>query len=81
MLESDLTAGPTYRLFGIDVIVTNKLPQGTAVLADTQQIAVARDIAPSVTVLTERYAEYDQTACVWSPATTWACCTPKASSC
>ena len=60
VLESDLTAGPTYRLFGIDVVVTNKIPQGTAVLADTSQIAVARDIAPSVTVLTERYAEYDQ---------------------
>ena len=60
VLDSDLTAGPMYRLFGIDVVVTNKLPQGTAVLADTSQIAIARDIAPSVTVLTERYAEYDQ---------------------
>ena len=60
VLESDLTAGPTYRLFGIPVTMTNKLPQGTAVLADTSQIAIARDLAPSVTVLTERYAEFDQ---------------------
>jgi hypothetical protein len=47
-------------VIGIDVVVTHKLPQGTAVLADTSQIAIARDIAPSVTVLTERSAEYDQ---------------------
>ena len=33
---------------------------GTAVLADMSQVAVARDLAPSITVLTERYAEYDQ---------------------
>jgi len=60
LLESDVTAGPTYRLFGIPVTPTNKLPEGKAVLADTSQIAVARDLAPSVTILTERYAEFDQ---------------------
>ncbi|VEG40299.1 phage major capsid protein, HK97 [Mycolicibacterium flavescens] len=60
VLESDLTAGPTYRLFGIPVTVTNKLPEGTAILADMSNVAIARDVAPSVTVLTERYAEYDQ---------------------
>lgn len=60
VLESDLTKDATYRLFGIPVTVTNKLPEGTAVLADMSQVAVARDNAPSVTVLSERYAEYDQ---------------------
>lgn len=60
LLESDVTAGPTYRLFGIPVTVTNKLDSGTAVLADMSQVAVARDLAPSVTVLSERYAEFDQ---------------------
>ncbi|MDC8982553.1 phage major capsid protein [Mycobacterium marinum] len=60
LLESDVTAGPTYRLFGIEVTPTNKLAQGKAVLADTSQIAVARDLAPSITILTERYAEFDQ---------------------
>ena len=60
LLESDVTSGPTYRLFGIGVTPTNKLPEGTAVLADTSQIAIARDLAPSVTILTERYAEFDQ---------------------
>ena len=60
LLESDLTRDATYRLFGVPVTVTNKIPQGTAILADMSQIAVVRDVNPSVTVLTERYAEYDQ---------------------
>lgn len=60
VLESDLTKDATYRLLGIPVTVTNKLDEGQAVLADMSQVAIARDIAPSVTVLTERYAEYDQ---------------------
>lgn len=62
LLEADVTADTTYRLFGIPVTVTNKLPVGTAVLADTSQIAVVRDVAPSITVLSERYAEFDQQA-------------------
>ena len=60
VLESDLTRDATYRLFGIPVTVTNKLPEGMAILADMSQVAIARDLAPSVTVLSERYAEYDQ---------------------
>ena len=31
-------------------------------LADMSQVAVARDLAPTVKVLTERYADYDQQA-------------------
>ncbi len=58
VLESDLTKDATYRLFGIPVTVTNKLAEGDAILADMSQVAIARDIAPSVKVLTERYAEY-----------------------
>ncbi|WP_044080339.1 phage major capsid protein [Mycobacterium canetti] len=60
LLESDVTSGPTYRLFGVPVTVTNKLKQGKAILADVSQVAVARDMAPSVTILSERYADYDQ---------------------
>lgn len=59
ILEADLTADTTYRLFGIPVTVTNKLAAGKAILADMNQVAVARDVAPSITVLSERYAEYD----------------------
>lgn len=60
LLESDLTRDATYRLFGIPVTVSNKIPAGKAILADTSQIAVVRDVNPSITVLTERYAEFDQ---------------------
>ncbi|MCB0924861.1 MAG: phage major capsid protein [Mycobacterium sp.] len=60
LLEADVTRDATYRLFGIPVTVTNKLPEGTALLADTSNVAVARDMAPSITVLSERYAEWDQ---------------------
>lgn len=60
LLEADLTADATYRLFGIPVTVTNKLPEGTAILADMSQVAVVRDVNPSITVLSERYAEFDQ---------------------
>ena len=59
ILEQDITKDTTYRLFGVPVTVTNKLPSGSAILADMSQVAVARDLAPSVTVLSERYAEYD----------------------
>ncbi len=60
VLEPDLTKDATYRLFGIPVTITNKLDEGTAILADTSNIAVVRDTAPSITVLSERYAEFDQ---------------------
>lgn len=80
LLESDVTADVTYRLFGVPVTVTNKLAEGKAVLADTSQIAVARDLAPSVTLLAERYADYDEQAIRVAPATTSACCIPRASS-
>lgn len=61
LIESDVTVGATYSLFGVGVTVTNKLPVKTAVLADMSQVAVVRDIAPSVTLLPERWAEFDQT--------------------
>ena len=35
---------------------------GRAALVDFSQIAVARDLAPSVKILTERFADFDQQA-------------------
>ncbi|GAB4582172.1 phage major capsid protein [Nocardia sp. IFM 10818] len=61
LLESDITKDATYRLFGIPVTVTNKLLTGTAALVDMNMVAIARDIAPAVTVLPERWAEFDMT--------------------
>ncbi|WP_369022558.1 phage major capsid protein [Micrococcus luteus] len=62
VLESDLTTDATHRLFGVPVTVTNKLPAGTAVLANMAEVAVARDTNPTVKILDQRYAEYDEQA-------------------
>ncbi|HQV19580.1 phage major capsid protein [Gordonia sp. w5E2] len=62
LLETDLTADAVYRLFGIQVTPTNKLATGKAILLDTNQVAIARDLAPSVTLLPELYAATDETA-------------------
>lgn len=62
LLESDLTRDATYRLFNIPVTVSNKVPQGKALLADISQVAVARDTNPQIKILDQRYAEFDQQA-------------------
>lgn len=60
LIQSDLTGGTTYRLHGVPVSVSNKVPEGKAVLADMSQVAVVRDEDARVNLLTERYADYDQ---------------------
>lgn len=52
--------GAPYKLFEIPVTITNKLARGKGILANMKDVAVVRDIDPQVTILTERYAEYDQ---------------------
>lgn len=60
ILQADVSGEAAYRLHGVPVIVTNKMPEGKALLADMKEIAVVRDVDPQITILTERYAEYDQ---------------------
>lgn len=62
LIVSDLTADAKYTLFGVPVTVSNKIPVGTAVLANMSEIAVARDTNPTVKLLDQRYAEYDEQA-------------------
>ena len=67
MMQPDPTLDGVFRLFGAPVIVTARVPDGDkgagrAALVDFSQIAVARDLAPSVKILTERYADFDQQA-------------------
>lgn len=62
LIVSDLTADAKYTLFGVPVTVSNKLPTGTAVLANMSEVAVARDTNPTVKLLDQRYAEYDEQA-------------------
>lgn len=61
-LQPDATSSSGYTLLGRRALVTNRTPVGSAALVDMSQVAVARDLAPSVTILRERYADYDQQA-------------------
>lgn len=70
LVQPDVTADAPFRLLGIPVLVTNRIPtnggtgtnEASVVLADFSQIAVARDLAPSVKLLDQTYAQYDQQA-------------------
>lgn len=62
IIEPDVTQAGSYRLFGSPVIITNRLPEGSAALVDFSQIAVARDVAPSVKILDQTFGNYDQQA-------------------
>jgi len=68
-LQPDPTQDGVFRLFGAPVVITNRVPDTTATpptarvgLVDFSQVAVARDLAPSVKILTETYGNYDQQA-------------------
>lgn len=67
ILNADPTADAVFRLFGAPVIISSRVPDttgatptGRAALVDFSQIAVARDLAPSVTVLRELFAGTDE---------------------
>ncbi|MGO2166667.1 phage major capsid protein [Corynebacterium casei] len=62
LLQPDPTADGVFRLWGSKVNISKRVPTGNLALADMSQVAVARDLAPSVKLLTERYADYDQQA-------------------
>lgn len=66
-IQPDPTQDGVFRLLGAPVTVTSRLPldaesESSLVLADFSQIAVARDLAPSVKVLTETFGDYDEQA-------------------
>ncbi|MCW2783475.1 MAG: capsid protein [Marmoricola sp.] len=67
LLQPDPTKDGVFRLWGSEVVISNKVPDTTAAtptaraaLVDFGSIAVARDMAPSVVILNERFAEYDE---------------------
>ncbi|GAB2497157.1 hypothetical protein GCM10027063_40450 [Promicromonospora xylanilytica] len=62
VLTPDPTKDGVFRLFGSEVKISNHVPAGTAALADFSQIGVARDQAPTVKVLDQTFAQYDQQA-------------------
>lgn len=61
ILQEDITADTRYALFGIPVTVSNRVPKGKAALLDMNQVAIVRDIDPQITILTEKYADTDET--------------------
>lgn len=69
-LTPDPSQAGSFQLLGIPVTVTNRIPdnggedddESTIALVDFSQIAVARDVQPSVTVLDQTYGDYDQQA-------------------
>lgn len=68
-LQPDPTQDGVFRLFGAPVIVTGRVPDasgtpntGRAALIDFSQVAVARDVAPSVKLLDQTFGDYDQQA-------------------
>lgn len=61
LIQETLQEGVNYTLFGIPVTVSNKIPKGKGALANTQEIAIVRDIDPQITILTEKYADTDET--------------------
>lgn len=62
MLTPDATQGGMPTVLGMQPIITNRVPAGHAAVVDFAQIALARDLDPTVKVLVERYADYDQQA-------------------
>lgn len=62
VLQPDITADGREQLFGVPVTVTSRIPTGKAVLADMSLVAVARDVAPSITVDHSRYFDTDEVA-------------------
>lgn len=69
LVEPDVTVAGQYRLFGVPVLISNRVPDTTggtptarAALVDFSQVVVARDVAPSVTVLSETFGNFDQQA-------------------
>lgn len=62
MVQPDPTQAGAYSLLGIPVILSNRIPEGKAALVDFSQIAVARDLAPTVKVLDQTFGDYDQMA-------------------
>lgn len=72
IVQPDVTAAGGYTLLGHPVIVTNRIPDaegvdpapdtGRAALVDFSQVAVARDVAPTVKILDQTFGDYDQMA-------------------
>ena len=63
ILQPDMSnGGIVVPALGATLAISDHIPEGNAALIDMTQVQVARDLNPSVKILTERYADYDQQA-------------------
>lgn len=62
MLQPDATQGAVASVLGIPVSISPRIPAGRAALVDMGHVVVARDVAPSVKILDQTFAQYDQQA-------------------
>jgi HK97 family phage major capsid protein len=60
LLVPDVQAANVFRLQGVPVVPTSKLTAGTQLLVDFNNVVVGRDLAPTVKILDQTYANYDQ---------------------
>lgn len=61
LIQPDVTKATGQVLFGVRLVVSNKVPAGKAALVNMAEVAVVRDLNAQVTPLKERYADYDST--------------------
>lgn len=59
-LQPDLTKPGVFTLYGIPVVVSSRIATGKGLLVDMSLVAIGRDLAPTVRLLSERYADFDQ---------------------
>ncbi|WP_304114555.1 phage major capsid protein [Mycolicibacterium bacteremicum] len=69
IVQPDVTGAGGYTLLGHPVVVSNRVPDltgtpntGRAALVDFSQVAVARDLAPTIKILDQTFGDYDQQA-------------------
>lgn len=56
LIQPDPTTAGRRSLDGLPVVITSRVPDNTVLLVDFSHVAVARDIAPTVQILTELFA-------------------------
>jgi HK97 family phage major capsid protein len=57
LFQPSPSAGVPGSIFGVPVVATTQTTQGTVLLVDWSQVLIARDLAPSVDILTELFAQ------------------------
>ncbi|MGO9036171.1 phage major capsid protein [Mycobacterium sp.] len=61
LVVADVTGATPGSIFGVPVVISTQITQGTVALIDFSRVLVAIDELPDVQVLIERYADYDST--------------------